>query len=198
MSQPASPEPLVPERRWYQFSLRSLLLATAGSSILLAVFFTTRGQAPDPAPYAKPFAKLISSADRVVVRDGGYDCCGPIEGQRILFEVTDPDELAELSNNLQFVRKEPSRSCACCGWPGIDWYCGDRRVALTSIKHGAALRWTGFPGDAELTPESAEWLQQWLEKHDVTPADRQYDLWPEAGQEDGGTARTNLDSEARP
>lgn len=41
------------------------------------------------------------------------------------------------------------------------------RVALTSIHHGDALRWKGFPGDATLTPESSRALALWLRDHGI-------------------------------
>ena len=57
--------------------------------------------------------------------------------------------------------------CACSGYPGMDWYRGKQRIALTSIQHGRAVRWEGFQGDAQLTQESGAWLVRWLVQHEV-------------------------------
>jgi hypothetical protein len=56
----------------------------------------------------------------------------------------------------------------CCGYPAIDWYKGDYRLALTSVQHGGAIRWRDFPGDASLTKESSEWLIDWFLEHGIT------------------------------
>ena len=68
--------------------------------------------------------------------------------------------------------------CLCCGWPGIDWYKGRKRLALTSVQHGHGIRWKEFGtqyfgplrgyGDIPLTNESAIWLIEWLGSHGIT------------------------------
>ena len=50
----------------------------------------------------------------------------------------------------------------------MDWYCGQARVALTSVQHWKAIRWQEFKGDARLTAESSQWLKEWLNAHGVT------------------------------
>lgn len=119
----------------------------------------------DPVRYGRHFHDLTGWADRIVVRDGGFDCCHPVDGDKTLFEVVDPDELAEVREHLQFVPRRPAGACMCCGFPGVDWYRGEMRIALTSVQHGFALRWRGFPGDAHFTEGSAQWLREWLRRH---------------------------------
>ncbi|MHB1036640.1 MAG: hypothetical protein ACYC35_18090, partial [Pirellulales bacterium] len=121
-----------------------------------------------PISYGLRFHRAIEAADRLVIRHGGFDCCGSVDGQRILFDVVDPAQIAEVRQNLEFVWGLPDRGCACCGYPGMDWYCGQTRVALTSVQHWKAIRWSGFKGDAHLTAESSLWLEQWLKAHGVT------------------------------
>jgi len=66
----------------------------------------------------------------------------------------------------------------CCGSPGIDWYKGGKRIALTSVQHGHAIRWRGFStmrilgfrvgyGDGPLTDESQVWLKDWFKSHGI-------------------------------
>jgi hypothetical protein len=40
-------------------------------------------------------------------------------------------------------------------------------VALTSIKHGEAIRWRGFECDEPLTQRSANWLKEFLGENKV-------------------------------
>ena len=66
----------------------------------------------------------------------------------------------------------------CCGYPGIDWYKGKKRLALTAVQHGMGIRWKKFGtsyvgpirfyGDVPLTTDSALWLIDWLRGHGVT------------------------------
>jgi hypothetical protein len=133
-----------------------------------------------PLRYDQPFHKAIAGADRIIVRRGGFNCCGPVDNNPILFEITDSAEVAEIASQLQFVSRTTNNSsresCQCCGYPGMDWYKGDTRIALTSIQHGQAIRWRGFTtarwfgrrigyGDGPLTPTSQQWLKGWLAAH---------------------------------
>ncbi len=124
------------------------------------------------------FHDTIRRADRLVVRDGGFHDSRQVRGQKVLLEITDPAELAEIRDNIQFRERTNAKlgACMCCGFPGMDWYRGWRRLALTSLQHGQAIRWKGFPagnhwpgrgyaGDAPLTIESSIWLTEWLIAH---------------------------------
>lgn len=56
----------------------------------------------------------------------------------------------------------------CCGYPGIDWWKGGERVALTSVQHGLALRWGFFSDDYPFTDESSKALVQWLKDRGIS------------------------------
>ena len=111
------------------------------------------------------FHQAVAGADRIVVRDGGFDCCDPVDGDKVLFEVTEPQEIREVQEHLRFERRQLGRRCNCCGYPGVDWYRGGERIALTAVQHGHSLRWKRFPADARLTKESMEWLGKWFARH---------------------------------
>lgn len=149
----------------FRFSFPFLVAVAVFICIHIGVFVSMYEDANDPMRYQRRFRATTASADRIVVRDGGYDCCGPVVGQKILFEITDERELKEVRNNLRFEPGESFSACMCCGYPGIDWYRGNRRIALTGVQHMHSLRWKGFPGDAYLTEESSQWLGQWLKRH---------------------------------
>lgn len=133
-----------------------------------------------------PLAMAIKEADRIVIRNGGHDCCGnDVDSQEIFVEITDAQVIEEFSQNFNFKRQYPSMgttvsACSCCGYPGIDFYRDGKRIALTSIQHGTAVRWAGFDGDVNLSLKSAQWLASFLDSHKVpktqpiteAPADR--------------------------
>ncbi|TFH14389.1 MAG: hypothetical protein E4H02_09990 [Lentisphaerales bacterium] len=133
-----------------------------------------------PLPSSQHFFACIRDADRLVVRDGGFNCCTSVRRNSVLFTITDPAELGNLRTHIQFVpfTNELTGGCLCCGWPGLDWYKGRSRLALTSVQHGHAIRWKQFGtsglgpfrhgGDVPLTIESTIWLTKWLRDHGVT------------------------------
>jgi hypothetical protein len=109
----------------------------------------------------------VAEADRVVVCDGGFRYDGDTDDHAVLFEVTNPGETEELRENLEFESRQVRSVCPCLGYPAVDWYRGNRRIAHTSIQHGRAVRWEGFQADARLTEKSTAWLVQWLAGHEV-------------------------------
>ena len=124
--------------------------------------------AHDDWQYNGEFHKVIEQADRLVVRDGGYNCCGPVDNQAILLTITNPREIGELHRIIEFETHQPWSACMCCGYPGLDWYRGKKRVALTALHHGRAIRWSEFPGDAQLTPRSSQAIVDWLAERGIT------------------------------
>ena len=123
--------------------------------------------AHDDWQYNGEFHKVIEQADRLVVRDGGYNCCGPVDGQGILLTITNPRETGELHRIIEFEAHQTWSVCMCCGYPGLDWYRGKKRVALTALHHGRAIRWNEFPGDAQLTLRSSQAIVEWLAKRGI-------------------------------
>lgn len=109
------------------------------------------------------FRHAVKDADRVVVRDGGFNCCQKnVDDQPILCEITNRAEVAAFGKQIRF--SGIGFKCCCCGHPGIDWWQGDRKIALTAMHHGRALRWSGFSmGDAQLTTASRQKLKEWLD-----------------------------------
>ena len=116
------------------------------------------------------FQEAIAAADRVVIRDGGFGCCTKPERNPVLLVLTDPKEIAELRGIFRFKDLGSNSSCMCCGHPGIDWWKGDELLARTAVQHLTALRWKGFHGDAELTPEASEALTAWFAARNIKAA----------------------------
>ena len=113
------------------------------------------------------FTNLIVTADEIVIRDGGHDCCrAKIDEQPVLFAVTNASEIAAFNAQIKFIVDEDDMGCcACCGHPGIDWWKDGRRIALTSAHHGFSLRWCDFPCDMTFAPDSAKELAKWFKAH---------------------------------
>lgn len=127
------------------------------------------------------FQKTISTADAIVVRDGGFNWCHSVDGQKVLFRVTNAREIKEVAEHIKFRSPQALGGCMCSGFPGIDWYKDGKRIALTSVQHGIALRWKGFPGwkglpgDAHFTQESGKWVVTWLAKHGVADPEEEFE-----------------------
>lgn len=118
------------------------------------------------------FFKTIAEADRIVVRDGGFDYCVPeetIDRQQVIAGLSNAAEVAAFTAMIRF-EDRPSRGeqCLCCGHPGIDWWKGGERLALTSMQHRQALRWHTFSDDYPFTAESAEALARWFEERGIS------------------------------
>jgi len=113
------------------------------------------------------FQSAIAGADRVVIRDGGFGCCGKPERDPVLLVLADPKEIADFNAMFKFEDKGQNGSCMCCGHPGIDWWKGDVLVARTAVQHLQGLRWKGFYGDASLVPESRKLLGEWFAARNI-------------------------------
>jgi len=160
----------------------------AGAGIAMTIWYEDLVRAliyHQPLRYDQPFHPAVAVADRIVVRGDGYDCCNPINETNILFVVTDPDEVAAVRSNIAFVAEVTTNAfmetCMCCGGPGIDWYNGSERVAVTAMQHGHSIRWHGFStsrllgyrfgyGDGPLTETSRIWVNEWFKSHGVETA----------------------------
>jgi hypothetical protein len=144
--------------------------------IIVVLYFTAASSCysnEEEWRYTGQLHALIKDADRIVVRKGGYDCCGPVDKQTVLFEVKDRKEIQGVYEKLQFMADEAPGFCMCCGFPGIDWYKDGKRIVLSAVQHGGALRWKGAPGDVGLTGASSKWLIEWLAKNGVTRPKRE-------------------------
>ena len=114
------------------------------------------------------FFKTIAGADRIVIRDGGFNCCvsiAEIDKERVSAVITNAAEIAAFTSMIQFEDGPMGPPCMCCGYPGVDWWKGGERVALTALQHGEALRWRAFSGDCPFTSESSQALARWFKEH---------------------------------
>ena len=113
------------------------------------------------------FQNAIKNADRIVIRDGGYNCCiKDVDAQPQLYVITNAAEIAAFNRLFKF-RPELPDDCSCCGYPGIDWWQGEKKLALTAVKHGHALKWKEFHGAMTFSNWSDHHLHQWFADHAI-------------------------------
>jgi len=140
-------------------------------TVIVALIIITASWLYVPRNPTPVFAQAVKNSERIVIRDGGFDCCEKdIDSQQILHEITDPVRIADFNANIVFRRSISSKSlgrCSCCGYPGIDWYQDGKRILLTSVQHGKALRWSEFDTDEYLTDKSAARLNQFFSTHGI-------------------------------
>ena len=138
-----------------------LILLTVGIAYSHAGF-----SSPESLTADWKLRKVMLKADRIVVRDGGMNCCRPVDNNPVFFEVTDPEEIKTFIENMKICGYGDPQGCECCGWPGIDFYKDGKRIALTSVKDGAGIWWK--KSEAELTEGAQKWLREWLVKNGVS------------------------------
>ena len=107
------------------------------------------------------FRAAVCDADRIVIRDGGGLCHSKPDEEPSLFEITNKADIASFNEMFKFSGR--TMPCCCCGYPGIDWWRDGRRVVVSALHHGHALRVEGFVGDLRLTVVSSQRIQKWLE-----------------------------------
>ncbi len=106
------------------------------------------------------FRAMVEDADRVVIRDGGGLCHSDPDREPSICEITDKAEIAEF--NAMFRFSGTRLPCMCCGYPGIDWWRDGKRIAVSALHHGTALRIEGKGCDWRLTPDSSFRIVKWI------------------------------------
>lgn len=102
--------------------------------------------------------------DRLRLRTGGT-CHRNVAEERTLFETDDADEIRAFLATIAVDDPASRGHCSCCGGPTIELSRGGELAMVLSVHHGQLLRWGGWPGDARLTPDSADALCDWLSAH---------------------------------
>jgi hypothetical protein len=110
----------------------------------------------------------IKPATRVRIRSGGT-CHRRIDQEQTLFETKAAEEIQQLVGGIQVIEERSGGGCMCCGSPSIGFYNGDSLILTLGFHHGQSLRWPdGWPGDAALSRQSADFLVEWMANHNVT------------------------------
>ncbi|MHC4547092.1 MAG: hypothetical protein ACYSYL_21705 [Planctomycetota bacterium] len=82
-----------------------------------------------------------------------------IDKHKILMVITDPKEIDKFTKSIEFSIFQRQEACACCGWPGIDFYSGSERIMVTSVQHNKALRTPIAQYDLKLNSKSKKFME---------------------------------------
>lgn len=159
------------KRRPWQFALRSLLavllLGCIGMSVLIACIKRTeyfRAMCD-----VRDFSRTISSANRIVLRDGFSH---PMSYGPVLLTVADRQDVADFRKHLDLLPDDNFNTWyhhdhICYGHLTIEWYRGRARIAHARLMGGVLQECKGFrgEGDPHLTTDAANWLRNWLADH---------------------------------
>jgi hypothetical protein len=105
------------------------------------------------------FQAKLAQCDKIVIRDGGNTCHGNIDTDEILLTITEPNEIKKFIKSIEFSIFQEEGACSCCGWPGIDFYCGTERIMVTSVQHNKALRTPIAQYDLELSRKTKKFME---------------------------------------
>ena len=143
--------------------LVSLLAPLAILQVVIGFTALRRGSLVGGQLRTSAFQAKIADADRVVIRKGGGGCHGDPDKDDVLYVITNKTEIAEFGKMFRF--SGGGMMCACCGYPGVDWWKGDKRLVLSAIHHGITLRVKGSSGDLRLSFFSRLALSTWFKDH---------------------------------
>ena len=83
-------------------------------------------------------------------------------------DIDGPSEIAELMAILVFEESAGVGICGCLGGTAIELHQGDGRVETLQLVCGVSIRWSGWPGDGQMSDGSQQALVDWLARHGVT------------------------------
>ena len=143
--------------------LVSLLAPLAVLQVVIGLAALWHGSLVGDQRQIMRFKSKIARADRVVIRKGGGGCCSDPDKDDVLYVITNKTELAEFGKMFHF--SGAGLQCACCGYPGIDWWKGDERLVISAIHHGGALGVKGSAVNLGLSRFSRLALSKWFKEH---------------------------------
>jgi hypothetical protein len=116
---------------------------------------------PFIAQHPGALASAVAAARAIRVYDGGLFNDEPLKPEPLL-TIEREHDVAELRALIQ-VRAITDGRCMCLGDSVIEFLAGGHRMAIVSLHHATALRWSAWDGDAKLTDGRA--LVDWLAAH---------------------------------
>ena len=157
-----SPVKSLPKKR--VASLRQLnLIATQLTEEQVAAFRESNPGCKVQHSWTSTLRTALEGADRIRVRSGGT-CHRDPGKEKTLFEITDDRVVRDTIARIVLQPSDGGIHCMCCGSPSFEFYMKGKLVVTLGFHHGRSLRWMGgdWPGDALLSPESGDFLCEWL------------------------------------
>ena len=125
------------------------------------------GTAENAASHRSALRLALAHADRLTIAASGTEGAAPT-----VVDLHTADAVADFLGNVEFDESYGPVRCDCPKDAVFSFYTGDKLIVSLSLHRLQYLRWTGGPcsGDAVLTADAAQWLQQWtkLAGADVT------------------------------
>jgi len=144
------------------------LLSTALSEADIEAFKKANPGCTVEHRWLESLQRALAKTTRVRVRTGGT-CHRDERREKTLFEITKPEELKQLIAGIGLDDEHNGFHCMCCGEPSLEFYDEHGLQATLGFHHGRSLRWPGgWPSDAALTYDSANFLIDWLAEHGAT------------------------------
>jgi hypothetical protein len=104
----------------------------------------------------------LADVTRLRVRSGGT-CHRQTDEEKTLIESNEAAAIKELADGIKIDERRSGFHCMCCGDISLEFYRGETLAVTIGFHHGSGLRWSdGWPGDAAITAESADFLVDWL------------------------------------
>jgi len=150
-------------------SLRTVnLMSTRVNAETVAQFRRTHAACQVAFGWADSFLNAVRETTKIRIRSGGTCHRRPNE-ERTLAEITKKDEISHFLDGIAIDEAGSNFFCGCCGNPTLEFYEGDRLLAMVGYHHGQTLRWASgeWPTDALLTQSSQTFLVSWLAQHGV-------------------------------
>jgi len=118
--------------------------------------------------WADTLREAVRETTKIRIRSGGT-CHRQIANESTLAEITGQQEIRYFLDQIAIDEGESTRVCMCCGNPTLEFYAGDRLLAMVGYHHGQSLRWAGgqWPADGLLTQPSQAFVVSWLASHGV-------------------------------
>jgi hypothetical protein len=104
----------------------------------------------------------IKQSDRMVIKEYGRD------GEAILFESSDRQDLESFSKSLVLVKPLPGTlfHCMCSGSPVVYFYKGTNETVHVSNHHGKSIRCSLWTSDVNI--EDIDKWAQWFDEHGIS------------------------------
>lgn len=112
--------------------------------------------------------RSLKGITRIRVRSGGT-CHRDKAAERTLFEETNPGKIEMFTKRFAINEGGSGFHCMCCGSPSFEFYNNEELVVTLGFHHGRSLRWPeGWPSDALMTGEFADYVCKWLAENGVS------------------------------
>lgn len=127
-----------------------------------------------PTPTQDSIDRVLGKMTRVKVLDGGMIGDKAMEGP-VLLDCTDAISLEKLRSALAIKENpDPLNHCMCCGYPTLEIYEEDQRIATLGIHHGHSIRWSAWKQDADF--QDGFDLMQWLVERGITGPMKEFEI----------------------